>query len=72
MEHTIVILVVTLMVIAAAACLAPRLGVPAQLILVLAGIGFSLLPSAPEVTVDPQLILLGLLPPLLYASATTI
>ena len=72
MEHTVVILVLTLMVISAAACLAPRLGVPAQLILVVAGIGISLLPSTPDVTVDPQLILLGLLPPLLYASATTI
>jgi monovalent cation/hydrogen antiporter len=71
-EHTVVILVLTLMVISAAACLAPRLGVPAQLILVVAGIGISLLPSTPDVTVDPQLILLGLLPPLLYASATTI
>jgi NhaP-type Na+/H+ or K+/H+ antiporter len=72
LEHTIVILVVTLMVISAAACVAPKLGVPAQLILVVAGIGISLLPSAPEITVDPQLILLGLLPPLLYASATAI
>jgi monovalent cation/hydrogen antiporter len=71
-EHTVVILVLTLVVISAAACLAPRLGVPAQLILVVAGIGISLLPSTPDVTVDPQLILLGLLPPLLYASATTI
>jgi monovalent cation/hydrogen antiporter len=71
-EHAVVILVLTLMVISAAACLAPRLGLPAQLILVVAGIGISLLPSTPDVTVDPQLILLGLLPPLLYASATTI
>jgi monovalent cation/hydrogen antiporter len=72
LEHTIVILVLTLVVISAAACLAPRLGLPAQLILVLAGIGISLLPFAPEVAIDPQLILLGLLPPLLYATATTI
>jgi NhaP-type Na+/H+ or K+/H+ antiporter len=71
-EHTVVVLVLTLLVISAAACLAPRLGVPAQLLLVVAGIGISLLPSAPDFTVDPQLILLGLLPPLLYASATTI
>jgi monovalent cation/hydrogen antiporter len=70
--HAVVILVLTLMVISAAACVAPRLGLPAQLILVLAGIGISLLPFTPEVTIDPELILLGLLPPLLYASATTI
>jgi NhaP-type Na+/H+ or K+/H+ antiporter len=71
-EHTVVILTVTLLIISAASCLAPRLGVPAQLILVLAGIGVSLLPSMPDFAVDPQLILLGLLPPLLYASATSI
>jgi monovalent cation/hydrogen antiporter len=70
-EHAVVILVLTLVVISGAACLAPRLGLPAQLILVIAGIGISLLPSAPAVAIDPQLILLGLLPPLLYASATT-
>jgi monovalent cation/hydrogen antiporter len=70
-EHAVVVLVLTLIVISAAACLAPRLGVPAQLILVIAGIGISLLPSTPNFTIDPQLILLGLLPPLLYASATT-
>jgi monovalent cation/hydrogen antiporter len=39
---------------------------------VLAGIGVSVIPAAPEVVIDPQLILLGLLPPLLYASATSL
>jgi monovalent cation/hydrogen antiporter len=71
-EHAVVVLVLTLLVISAAACLAPRLGLPAQVVLVLAGIGISLLPFTPDVAIDPQLILLGLLPPLLYASATTI
>jgi len=71
LEHAVVILVLTLVVISGAACLAPRVGLPAQLILVIAGFGISLLPSAPRVAIDPQLILLGLLPPLLYASATT-
>lgn len=72
MEYTVVILVLTLMVIAAAATIAPKLRIPAQLILVLAGVGVSLIPSAPQVVIDPQLILLGLLPPLLYASATSL
>lgn len=71
--HTIVILlVVTQLVISAAASLAPRLRIPAPLFLVVAGIGAGFVPFIPKVTIDPHIITLGLLPPLLYASATSI
>ncbi len=71
-QTTIVLLVVTQLVIAVAATLAPRLRIPAPLILVFAGICVSLVPAVPDVAIDPNIILIGLLPPLLYASATSV
>ena len=71
--HTIVILLVaTQFVISAAATLGSRFKIPAPLILVLAGISVSLVPGAPEMVLDPTIVTLGLLPPLLYASAAAI
>jgi monovalent cation/hydrogen antiporter len=72
MLTTIILLVVTLLVISAAACLAPKLKIPAPLFLVVAGIGAGFVSFIPNVTIDPHIITLGLLPPLLYASATSI
>jgi len=49
--------------------LADRVGVPAPLLLIAVGIGASYLPGMPEVHLRPEVVLLGLLPPLLYATA---
>lgn len=49
--------------------LARRAGMPAPLLLVIVGIGASFLPVVGPVRVTPELILVGLLPPLLYAAA---
>lgn len=46
-----------------------RLGIAAPLILVVVGILASYLPGAPEIEVEPELILAGVLPPLLYSAA---
>jgi len=46
-----------------------RLGIAAPLILVVVGIGASYLPGVPEIHVEPELILAGVLPPLLYSAA---
>ncbi|MCM6762575.1 sodium:proton antiporter [Rathayibacter sp. ZW T2_19] len=46
-----------------------RLGIAAPLILVVVGIGASYLPGVPEIEVEPELILAGVLPPLLYSAA---
>ena len=56
-------------VVLAVAALAERLNVSAPLLLMVVGIGVSFLPfwEPPELT--PDLVLLGLLPPLLYATA---
>lgn len=49
--------------------LARRIGIAAPLLLVVIGLGVSLLPFIPPVEVDPEWILVGVLPPLLYAAA---
>ena len=49
--------------------LANRIGVPYPVLLTLVGIGAALLPGFPEITIDPDVILPALLPPLLYAAA---
>ncbi len=48
-----------------------RLGVAAPLILVALGVGVSFLPGVHNVEVNPELILAGVLPPLLYSSAVS-
>ena len=49
--------------------LAERLGFPAPLLLIAVGVAVSYLPGVPEVHLEPEVVLLGLLPPLLYATA---
>lgn len=63
--------VIGLLILSLAAVFSSRLGVAAPLILVGIGILGSLLPFIPNVEIDPELILAGLLPPLLYASAVS-
>ncbi|MFT4029977.1 MAG: sodium:proton antiporter [Protaetiibacter sp.] len=58
--------------IVAAAAWGPRLGVAAPLILVVLGVGYSLIPGVPPIDVEPDIVLLGVLPPLLYAAAITV
>jgi NhaP-type Na+/H+ or K+/H+ antiporter len=56
-------------VIIAVTALAPRAGVASPLVLVVLGAGVSLLPFVPAIEVPPELILGGVLPPLLYSAA---
>ncbi|MEV7971743.1 cation:proton antiporter [Cellulomonas sp. NPDC089187] len=67
----IVVIVLTVLVTAAAAVLGPRFGLPAPLILVLVGIAVSFLPVVPAVDIEPEWILAGVLPPLLYSAAVS-
>ncbi|MFE3324126.1 Na+/H+ antiporter [Streptomyces sp. NPDC059176] len=48
--------------------LGDRLGLPAPVLMTLAGVGLALLPFVPSIQVPPELILPLLLPPLLYAA----
>lgn len=67
----LVIGVAALIVIAGATALGPRLRVASPLILVVLGIVVSFLPVLPDFEVDPEWILAGILPPLLYSAAVS-
>lgn len=54
--------------VAALSVLARRLQVPPPMLMLLAGVAVSFVPGAPAVTLDPQIVFLVLLPPLLYSS----
>jgi CPA1 family monovalent cation:H+ antiporter len=53
----------------AVTAVAGRIDIPAPLVLVVAGVGASYLPGMPDVHLHEEVVLLGLLPPLLYAVA---
>jgi len=56
-------------VVVLVAATARRLGASAPLLLVAVGVVLSFIPAVPEVEVGPEVILLGILPPLLYAAS---
>ncbi len=62
-------LVVLLSVVAAVAALAKRFGLLGPVLMVVAGIVLSFVPGFPEVELDPELVLAGVIPPLLYVTA---
>ncbi|MGO2140518.1 MAG: cation:proton antiporter [Leucobacter sp.] len=49
-----------------------RIGIAAPLVLVVVGIGIGYLPGVPLIEIDPEIILLGVLPPLLYSAAMNV
>jgi monovalent cation/hydrogen antiporter len=68
----LVVAVLGVVVVALATALAPRVGIAGPLALVAIGIGVSLLPFFPAWEVNPEIILVGVLPPLLYSSAVSL
>ena len=67
----LVVVVLGLLGIAAATAVGPKLGVAAPLLLVIIGIAVSFLPFVPDVVIDPEWILAGVLPPLLYSASVS-
>ncbi|WP_243076153.1 sodium:proton antiporter [Microbacterium sp. SS28] len=67
--EALVIAIVGILVIAVTTAVAPRVRIAGPLLLVAIGIGVSLLPFVPAVEVEPDIILVGILPPLLYSAA---
>ncbi|AMM18868.1 hypothetical protein AX769_00330 [Frondihabitans sp. PAMC 28766] len=61
--------VLGVLAIAAATAFGPRIGIATPLLLVLFGIGLSLVPALPNLVINPDWILVGVLPPLLYSSS---
>jgi NhaP-type Na+/H+ or K+/H+ antiporter len=68
----LLVLILGVVAIAVVTALAPRVGVVTPLALVLIGVGVSLLPFVPDVLIDPEWILMGVLPPLLYSAAVSL
>lgn len=55
--------------VVAVTALADRLRTSAPLVLIVAGIAISFIPGVPEYQLSPELVLIGILPPLLYSGA---
>ena len=71
MEIGLVVGVLAVLSIAAATTIGPKFGVASPLILVVLGILVSLLPFVPAVTIQPEWIIAGVLPPLLYSASVS-
>lgn len=61
-----------LVLVVGVAIFAGRIRVAAPLLLVVVGIGIGYIPGVPLIEIDPEIILLGVLPPLLYAAAVNV
>lgn len=70
--HAVEIVILLLLVMVAGfAVMARRIQVPYPIVLVLAGLVISFVPRVPRVPLDPNIVFVVFLPPLLYASAWT-
>lgn len=61
-----------LALIVALSLLSSRIGIAAPLVLVVVGVGIGYVPGIPLVEIDPSIILVGVLPPLLYSAAVNV
>jgi CPA1 family monovalent cation:H+ antiporter len=66
------VVLLLLVMVAVFAVMAHRLRVPYPIVLVLAGLVLSFAPHMPRIPLDPNLVFVIFLPPLLYASAWTV
>src|SRR5947199_2681390 len=69
MGHAEILSAGLLLAVAGLAALARRLSVPYPIVLVIGGALFGFVPGIPEVKLNPQVVLVIFLPPLLYGAA---
>lgn len=69
--EVLVFVIIAVFVIVFASSLSQRTGIAGPLILVAVGVGVSLIPGVAAVSVPPELILVGVLPPLLFSAAVS-
>ncbi len=67
--HAALLLVALVVTIVTVAAIARRLDFPAPILMVAVGVLASYLPVVPEIRLTPEIVLVGLLPPLLYNAA---
>lgn len=68
----LLIVVGGLVLLTATSMLASRIGIVAPLLLLLIGIGIGYIPGVPPTILNPEIILIGVLPPLLYGAAVNL
>src|SRR4249919_1001556 len=68
MTATIQILLLLIAVLVVVAIVARRFNTAPSILLVIAGIGLALIPGLPRIELAPELVLLGVLPPLIYSA----
>jgi Na+/H+ antiporter len=69
MDQVEILIVSLLVAVAALSALAHRLGVPYPIVLVIGGALFGFVPGVPKIHLNPDVVLLVFLPPLLYGAA---
>jgi Na+/H+ antiporter len=69
MDHLQAVIISLLVAVAFLGALATRSGVPYPILLVVGGLGLGFLPGVPDVRLQPDLVLVVFLPPLLYSAA---
>ncbi|MFJ8958180.1 cation:proton antiporter [Lentzea sp. NPDC102401] len=72
MQEWALLAVAAVLIIVVVSYAAPKLGVAAPVLLVLVGMGCSQLPGAPHLVVEPEWILVIVLPPILYSAAVNV
>src|SRR6476661_6730923 len=68
MTATLQVILLLLAVLVVVAVIAQRLKLAPSILLVTAGILLALIPGMPQIMLAPELVLLGLLPPLIYSA----
>ena len=69
LSNILILVLGLLVVMVVLAMVAPRLRIPYPILLVLGGLLLGFVPGLPRFTLDPNIVFLLFLPPLLYASA---
>ena len=69
MEHIEAVIISLLVAVAFLSAIATRIGIPYPILLVVGGLGLGFVPGIPDVRLEPDLVLVVFLPPLLYSAA---
>src|SRR5436190_348115 len=68
-QHRFEIFLILLAVLAGAALLAKRLNVAPAVMLLMTGVGLAVVPGLPRLELEPDIVLLIVLPPLIYSAS---
>ncbi len=69
MEHIEAVIISLLVAVAFLSAVATRIGIPYPILLVVGGLGLGFVPGIPDVRLEPDMVLVVFLPPLLYSAA---